>query len=240
MALVKWAVVLLAVACPIAAFFVALYLYKFIRHRPLAEPVPFPPVQPLAHRRDTLPLTHSRVSLLPVPSPHFYSPPLTAESTSSLGSDDQPSPRITPTPSPDPTAPATPPATTRRPRQRPLSVSSYNTVRSKSSRNTLRGTPHHPRSSIQIVLPAPLGSPSNLTERDRDDRSAGTADRWTRASHLTIHEHSDPHHDEPSHHQPRRILSNPSLASNRAIQSDARPPLPSPPPPSSFNAQQIV
>lgn len=104
--------VVIAVAIGVVGLFLVVLAGGFWLRRRLVPANPLPPVQPLAHRRATIP--------------------------------------------------------------RPLSVASLrSTVYSKSSRQTLRGTPHGPHSQTPIVLPAPLSQELLLAA---DPRSA--ADSW--------------------------------------------------------------
>ncbi|KAF9056389.1 hypothetical protein BJ165DRAFT_1433044 [Panaeolus papilionaceus] len=84
-------------------------------------------------------------------------------------------------------------------RQRPMSIaSSHSTIYSKASRNTLRGLPHRRHSQMQIVLPAPLATGTDiipadplrrmrtntLDAGDRFERRS-LVDRWVSASEST-------------------------------------------------------
>jgi len=125
---------------------------------------------------------------LPIPSPPFH--PTRVASSSSLGLSENPTPSSS---SSQPQSTADNAPNTPFPRSlsspRPLSVSSsHSTLYSKTSRHTLRGTPHGPHSQIQIVLPTPLGgdisrsASGDLRRASRLDGEAydrtSVVDRW--------------------------------------------------------------
>ncbi|ESK98410.1 hypothetical protein Moror_160 [Moniliophthora roreri MCA 2997] len=180
--------IIIAVCASVGFVIVLISLRLLYRRLVRAKPAPLPPIQPLAHHREThvsrLSLSPykataaSHVSLvskdrltptadnsLPLPIPSFH----THDSSLSLTSSDEPSSPETPPPptlSSFSTQSHASIATTtyhesRHSPNRPRSrPDSYTSMASttRTSHSIRRGLPHDPQNQLQIVLPAPLAS----------------------------------------------------------------------------------
>ncbi|KAF8973782.1 hypothetical protein BDZ97DRAFT_1912243 [Flammula alnicola] len=208
----------------------------------LSAPQPFGSISPRGSRASLLPKNTSPTESesaasspgldqsLPIPTHSFNT--ARPNSSSSLGSSDPGhSPQVIfgdPLTLPRVRSVSSSPSPARR--SRPLSTSSsHSTLYSKTSRNTLRGTPHSPHSQILIVLPAPLsqelsssasGDQRRLSRIDSvpyDDHRTSVVDRWVSG---TIHsEHAVPPADPPS--SPNLLTK--QRGSRRAVSASASP-----------------
>ncbi|EFI28647.1 hypothetical protein CC1G_13673 [Coprinopsis cinerea okayama7 len=132
---------------------------------------------------DLPPVSADSSQHLPLPSPSYHGG--RPGSSSSYNSSDVScaSPHAFPLNSPDSAPPMPRPVADLRygspaRRPRPLSMSSMQSMNSRTSRHTVRGLPHSPYNQVQIVLPTPLASTNNSRESLALSHRRSIVDSW--------------------------------------------------------------